>query len=938
MRTNQLTLTMPNLTSLLITLACAFTVGTTTAQTISGKIIDSTNKKNISNAVVALLTTKDSILYKFTRTNADGKFEIANAKPGTYILMITHPYFADLLDDIKTSGNDTLLSSLYLTSKTKLMQEIILKSGTSMRIKGDTTIFTADSFKVSANANVEELLKKLPGIQVDKDGKIKAMGQTVEKVLVDGEEFFGDDPGMAIKNLRADAVKEVQVFDKKSDQAEFTGIDDGKTKKTINLKLKDDRKHGYFGKVELAGGLQNKKTDLYNNNILLSSFKGKRKLAGFFLNGNTGQDGLNWEDRDKYGANDDRMSVSADEDGNVNYTWQGSSEDEPYVNTENGFFKNNNVGLQYTNKWNDNQTLSVSPKYNFQDYSNTIKTFRQTQVADSFFNQNAVENIHIKREAFKLNAVYDVKIDSFNSIKFTGKANVYHTESQSYTNSVNTGSAGNLKNTSLRNLSTNVDKQSYNGNLLFKHKFKKLRRTLSVNASWNSANSDGTNFLQSDNEIYSGGVVVNSQKFDQQKDYEKGSTQFAGKVVYTEPLSKRFSLELNYETSVSKGNNDQKTYSFSNSSGKYDQRVDSLTNLFEQQITLNKPGFRVSFNDKKIKYSFGSGVGLTKFNLTDQTYNKDYLRNYTNFFPSANFTYTYKSNHNLRISYNGNTTQPRIDQLQALRDNNDFFNQYLGNPLLKPAFRNSFNLSHNSYNFLKDFSIYQGLDFSKTTNDITNSRIIDGATGKTISQPVNTNGNYNFNYYMGIGMKLKKLDLRLYLSPTAAYNHFTEIINGANSTTKNLNAGMGLYLSKFKDKRYEINISNQYRYNSNSTQQFNTVIKYSTNETSFDGTLYYKKVWSLKSDFTYYLRQKTPQFQDNLNNQLWNAKLQRTFKKDEFTAWFSIRDILNQNTNIERSFYSNTLSETRNERLRQYWLLGFTWNFKNKQAAPAPSK
>ena len=928
---------MPNLTSLLITLACAITVGTTTAQTISGKIIDSTNKKNISNAVVALLTTKDSILYKFTRTKADGKFEIANAKPGTYILMITHPYFADLLDDIKTSGNDTLLSSLYLTSKTKLMQEIILKSGTSMRIKGDTTIFTADSFKVSANANVEELLKKLPGIQVDKDGKIKAMGQTVEKVLVDGEEFFGDDPGMAIKNLRADAVKEVQVFDKKSDQAEFTGIDDGKTKKTINLKLKDDRKHGYFGKVELAGGLQNKKTDLYNNNILLSSFKGKRKLAGFFLNGNTGQDGLNWEDRDKYGANDDRMSVSADEDGNVNFTWQGSSDDEPYINTQNGFFKNNNVGLQYTNKWNDNQTLSVSPKYNFQDYSNTIKTFRQTQVADSFFNQNAVENIHIKREAFKLNAVYDVKIDSFNSIKFTGKANVYHTESQSYTNSVNTGSAGNLKNTSLRNLSTNVDKQSYTGNLLFKHKFKKLRRTLSVNASWNSANSDGTNFLQSDNEIYSGGVVVNSQRFDQQKDYEKGSTQFAGNVVYTEPLSKKFSLELNYETSISKGNNDQKTYSFSNSSGKYDQRVDSLTNLFEQQITVNKPGFRISFNDKKIKYSFGSGVGLTKFNLTDQTYNKDYLRNYTNFFPSANFTYTYKSNHNLRINYNGNTTQPRIDQLQALRDNNDFFNQYLGNPLLKPAFRNSFNLSHDSYNFLKDFSIYQGLDFSKTTNAITNSRIIDGATGKTISQPVNTNGNYNFNYYMGIGMKLKKLDLRLYLSPTAAYNHFTEIINGANSTTKNLNAGMGLYLSKFKDKRYEINISNQYRYNSNSTQQFNTVIKYSTNETSFDGTLYYKKVWSLKSDFTYYVRQKTPQFQDNLNNQLWNAKLQRTFKKDEFTAWFSIRDILNQNTNIERSFYSNTLSETRNERLRQYWLLGFTWNFKNKQAAPAPA-
>ena len=145
---------------------------------------------------------------------------------------------------------------------------MIVKTGNPIRIKGDTTIYTADSFKVSANANVEELLKKLPGIQVDKNGKITAMGEQVTKVLVDGEEFFGDDPGMAIKNLRADAVKEVQVFDKKSEQAEFTGIDDGNTQKTINLKLKEDKKKGYFGKIDLAGGLVNDIDDRYNSNIL----------------------------------------------------------------------------------------------------------------------------------------------------------------------------------------------------------------------------------------------------------------------------------------------------------------------------------------------------------------------------------------------------------------------------------------------------------------------------------------------------------------------------------------------------------------------------------------------------------------------------------------------------------------------------------------------
>jgi Carboxypeptidase regulatory-like domain len=223
---------------------------------ISGLVIDPNESNPVKNAVIALLTPKDSIVYKFTRTDAAGKFILKDIKPGNYILMTTHPFFADLLDNIEIK-NDTALPQLNLISKTKLLQEVIIKSG-SFSIKGDTSVYTADSFKVGANANVEELLKKLPGIQVDKNGTITVMGQTVGKVLVDGEEFFGDDPGLAVKNLRADAVKEVQVFDKKSDQAEFTGIDDGKTKKTINLKLKEDKKHGDFGKVDAAGGTQQK--------------------------------------------------------------------------------------------------------------------------------------------------------------------------------------------------------------------------------------------------------------------------------------------------------------------------------------------------------------------------------------------------------------------------------------------------------------------------------------------------------------------------------------------------------------------------------------------------------------------------------------------------------------------------------------------------------
>ena len=290
-------------------------------------------------------------------------------------------------------------------------------------------------------------------------------------------------------------------------------------------------------------------------------------------------------------------------------------------------------------------------------------------------------------------------------------------------------------------------------------------------------------------------------------------------MVYPQPLNKKYSLELNSESRFASGNNDQKTEAYSPTSGQYDQMVASLTNLFDQRITVNNPGFQISYNYKKLKYNFGSGIGFTHFNLSDQTLDKDYLRTYTNFFPSASVTYTYKSNHTFSFYYIGNTTQPRIDQLQLFRDNNDFFNQYLGNPLLKPSFRNNFNISNQTYDFIKDVFMYQSLNFSQTSNAITNSRIINAATGKTISQPVNTNGNYNFSFYGGFGMKLKKLDLRFELGPNARYNHSTEVINGVNNTSKNLNAGVSLYLTKAKDKKYDFTVSNSFSFNSNTTQQ-----------------------------------------------------------------------------------------------------------------------
>ncbi|MEO6453382.1 MAG: outer membrane beta-barrel family protein [Ginsengibacter sp.] len=899
---------------------------------VSGSVNDPNENKPVKNAVIALLTIKDSVFYKFTRSDSEGQYLLKDVHPGSYILMTTHPYFADVVENIEIK-NDTLLPSYALISKSKILQEVIIKTGKPIQIRGDTTVYTADSFKVSANANVEELLKKLPGIQVDKDGKIKAMGETVEKVLVDGEEFFGDDPGMAVKNLRADAVKEVQVFDKKSDQAEFTGIDDGKTQKTINLKLKEDKKKGYFGKIDVAGGLVKHIDNRYNDNLLFSSFKGKRKLSAFLLNGNTGQDGLNWQDEEKYGGNEN-MTMSMDDDGGVMFMWRGNtSDDEPNIDPQNGYITNINAGVQYSNKWNDKKTFNFSPKYNSQRYTNHQQTFSQTQVGDSVLNETSDGVTNINRHNFKLKGIYDIKIDSMNTLKLTANTNFYQTESEEVRSAVSTGTKGTLKNSTNRQLQTSSDKHAISGNLIFKHKFKVSRRTLSVTADWNTLNTEGTNFLKSFNQAYFNGNPSGGRQLDQMKDYDMATQNLSSKIVYTEPLGKKYSLELGYQVAYNHGNNNQLTYDYSPSSGKYDFTVDSLSNQFKQSILQNIPSTKISYSSKKLKMNAGAGFGITDFTLKDLSYDKDYNRNFINFYPSASLNYTYKANHNLRFNYNGNTTQPTINQLQPLRNNNDYFNQYIGNPQLRPAFSNAFNLSHNGYNFIKDLWSYQSLDVRVTSNSITNSRTINIDSGKTVTQPVNTNGNISINFWSGIGLKLKKLDLRMNFNPQLGYNKYADIINGKKSFSKNLNSGLQIWLSKSKEKKYDISLGNEFNYNSNTTSQNSTKIHYNTNTLSFNGTVYIKKVWSIINDYQFYSRQKTFQFNTDLNNHIWNARLQRTFKKDEFTFYFNVRDILNQNIGIQRNFYGNTYTEVNNDRLRRYFLIGFTWNFKNKDAA-----
>lgn len=896
---------------------------------LSGKILDNTTHLPIKNAVVMLLSEKDSVIQGFARTKNDGSFLIANMLPGKKILMITHPIFADYIDDIFINKNQQL-GSIEMINKTKLMSEIIIKTGGAIRIKGDTTIYTADSFNVSANANAEELLKKLPGIQVDKNGEIKAMGEKVQKVLVDGEEFFGDDPGMAVKNLRADAIKEVQVFDKKTDQAAFTGIDDGKSIKTINLKLKEDKKKGYFGKVALSGGKGKDITNRFNNNVMFGSFKGKRKISAFILNGNTGQDGLSWQENQKYGDNEGNSFEMTDEDGIFNISFSNVNNDEVYINPENGFMRNVNVGMQYSNKLNNNNTINFSPKYNEQDYYNIKDVNTITQLSDSSFYQKSKVVNTVKRYNYKNSLIYDVKIDTNNTLKVTVRANYFHTNSEELTNNETTGNNFNTKNSSTRNNKILSDRNYLSGNLIFNHRFSKPRRTLSLKLDWNQNRTDADNFLNSDNTFfYNNTPIVYS--IDQLTQSNNNSDRTSSKITYTEPLTKKWSMELGYDLTIDKATNNQITFSKSPINNLYVDAVDSLTNDFNQNIIIHTPSARFNYSLKKIKINFGSGFGITNYDLLDNTTQKDYLRQYTNLFPSASFVYNYKSNHAFRIKYNGSNSQPTINQLQPLRNNTNLFDQYIGNPDLKPSFSHNINLTQNGYNFLKNQWNFISLNLTFTNNAITYNRIVNPLSGATISQPINTNGNMNVNVWTGIGFKEKKSGINIEIMPTGNFSRFADVINNQLSYSNTVSTGISCILNKSMTDKYDVVVKNDCSGNINKNAQNSTQNKFLTNTTSINATIYYQKTWSFISDYQFFYRGKVNNQNNDFSNHLLNIQLQKTFKNNEYTLYFKVRDLLNQNIGIDRSFFGNTFTDATNTRLKRYFMIGLSWDFKNKK-------
>lgn len=910
-------------------LVCTFLAGAQSPG-VKGVLTDTTEKKNLTNAVVALLKQSDSTLITFTRTDDKGGFSLKTPTAGSYILLISYPRFADWADVITVPAGSPLdLGQVSMTPKSVLLDAVVVRNGNAIRIKGDTTEFVADSFKVKEGATVEDLLKKLPGLTVNSKGEITAQGKKVDKVLVDGEEFFGDDPTIATQNLGAKTVDRVQVYDTKTEQQQMSGVTTGAEGKTINIKLKAEAKRGAFGKAEASSNFDN----LTDAKLMLNRFAGNKKLSVYGSKSNTSTGNLNWEDRRKLGIEND---VEYDEISG--YYFSFSNDDTFNDWSLRGLPNAWTAGAMFGNKWNtDKNNVTGNYRYNRLETTNETSISKQTLLADTTYFNNSLSRTNGLNQQHVMSGKYEWKPDSMNTIKFTVAGTYKTTESFNATSSEALNEALEFVNTSTRVNESNLTRKNLDN--VLSHKMiskKKLNRQWMTTVRYGITTDDSKGSLIAVNNFYSGGIPDSIDLVDQVKRNQGESHTFGFKSTWLEPLSLKWTWMLEYSFNNNKSFSGRDTYE-KDVDGKYTVVNPVFSNHFDLDVNAHTGNTMLRYNVKKIRFAFGSGISSVHLGLFDKDKQKQKDYHFLNFTPSAQFGVTLKQQSGFSINYRGTTRQPTIEQLQPIRDNNDPLNVYLGNPALKVGFNHNIGFFINDYKVLSGRSIWINGGYNFTDRAISTISNIDSFGVRTY-QPVNVNGNNNWYFYGNFEFSRK--DNKPYFGFNIESNGGKNVsfLNTKMNENQYTTLGFSFTLGIEKENKYSFQINPELKRNmSKSSLRPDINNNYWSYGTSVEGSLQLPWKLEVRSNADFDFREKIAAFATNTNIINWSAYLEKKiFKKNTGKLIFSARDILNQNKGFNRTINSNFISDERYQRLSRYFMLGFQWSFTQMPGAVKP--
>jgi hypothetical protein len=883
------------------------------AMKINGAIYDSTGSKPVNNATITAVRIKDSLLLSYTHSNLQGQFELKGFEIDTFTLYIEHPSFETKTIYIFGNAENALLNvnSIKLGTKVQEFDEIMIYANKNpIYYRGDTLVYVADSFKVGENAVVEDLLKKLPGIKIDKDGKITSQGREISQVLVDGDEFFGSDPTIATKNLAAKGVESVEIYEKKNEDA---ALGDDEKIQVLDLKLKDAAKRGYFGKVSGASdfGLIGE-NGFYEGELLFNKFDKKRKISVFVLSSNTPRSNFGWGDMNKFGLENERESSGMS-------MWDQSAQ-----KLTGGVPQTLKAGIYYSDRFG--KTGKVGFNYSF--YNNKLSAIEnslsQYFLADSsYYTRDSSNNISTN-QSHKINFNISSNLDSLTSFEI--KPSV----SFDIANTDNTSSAKFLSEDFAPTFETiiqNVNESkgiNFRNEMTINRKFRLPRRMLEFKyvTQLTDNKTDGKLITQS---IFN--QSINS--VDQKKINDNSSISHYSFLTYTEPFNKNWKGQVEYLFEYGTSKQDKQTFNRGLDSS-YTENVSFLSNEFDNK-RLQHRGTALLIYETNIQTIIG-GLGFRSISINNNNLVSDTSINQQiyNFLPRFSYQFKPSMSKRLGIFYTTNSSQPSISDLQPVQDNSNPNRIKVGNPDLKPNYVHNLRINFNSWQAMTGKYIWSGANATLTNNAFANSTDFD-SIGRQTSKTENVDGNLFANIFAGVGFPILNRKIEFSPNVNASYTKYSNFINSQQNITKNTALSGGLSI-EFQLDSLEIEISQSYSYNNPvSSLSASSNLPYSAQNYGIDFKWTLPAHVIIEFDAEYSINsQRANGYNKNLF--ILNAEIKKEFGARQNTILsLQANDILNQNLTVQRQLNGNIITDNFTKIISRYFLMKLTYKFNNNK-------
>ncbi|WP_287566929.1 TonB-dependent receptor [Parabacteroides sp.] len=879
---------------------------------VTGSVVEQGSDTPIEQATVRLLNVKDSAMVRGVVSTRNGSFTLKNVKKGSYLLHITFIGYDPLYQPLQITGkkNPVNVGKLELSDGAiELGEAVVIGKAPEVTVRNDTVEYNADSYKVTEGSVLEDLLKKMPGVEVDSEGKITVNGKEVKKVMVDGKEFFSDDPKVASKNLPAKMIDKLQVLDKKSDMAQMTGFDDGEEETVINLTVKPGMKQGWFGNA--YGGYGSK--DRYEGNAMVNRFVNNDQIT--FMGGANNTNNMGFSD-----LASTMFSGMGGGGGRRGGFGAGS-----------GITSSGNAGLNFSKEFKpDKLTLGGNTRYSHSDNDARSKSDRQNILpGDSSSYDNSEAMSRTKSDNFGVDFRLEWKPDTMTQLIFRPSFSLSHSMNDNFSDAttldnerdtVNTNKSSNYSESNGYNLNASID---------FSRKLNNKGRVFSATLSGGNSDSYSDGMNRSDIVYFNQTDALKNSIIDQRSRYDNKGFNYRAYVSWVEPIGHNNFIQATYSISQRKQEALKNVYN-QDADGIYNVLDSAYSQSYRNNFISQRAS--LSFKSQRAKFNYTIGLNLdpsysSSENFVGDTTLSKITRKVVNLSPMAQFNYMFDKRTNLRIMYNGRTSQPSMTQLQPVADISDPTNITIGNPDLNPRYTNNVFIRFQQFTPEKQRAFMIMANGSYIINDIVSYTSYNQETGVKTTTYKNVNGNYSGNVRMMLNTPLKNKKFSINSMTMASFANSNGYINEEKNTNRNL------ILSErggidFRSSYLDLGVNGNIRYNatSNSLQKENNQNTFNYGAGGYT-TIYLPLDFKIESDVNW---STNSGYGDGFkqNEVLWNASASKSFlKNNQGTLRFKIYDILQQRSNISRSVTASYIQDSEYNTLGSYFMVHFIYRF-----------